>query len=52
MRRPLNWTARSRTGEIQLKYAGYIEKKARCEHSADEAKRIPADIDYQAIEGL
>ncbi|MPQ34614.1 tRNA uridine-5-carboxymethylaminomethyl(34) synthesis enzyme MnmG, partial [Lactobacillus fermentum] len=40
--------------EIQLKYAGYIEKEeAKIERlKRMEAKRIPADIDYQAIEGL
>ena len=40
--------------EIQLKYAGYIKKE---EVKVDrlkrmEAKKIPADIDYEAIEGL
>ena len=40
--------------EIQLKYAGYIEKEeAKIERlKRMEAKRIPVDIDYQAIEGL
>lgn len=40
--------------EIQLKYAGYIEKEeakiARMKRM--EAKRIPADIDYAKINGL
>ena len=56
MRRPLNWTARkSEQVEIQLKYAGYIEKEeAKIERlkRMEARKRIPADIDYQAIEGL
>lgn len=40
--------------EIQLKYAGYIEKEeekvARLKRM--EAKRIPANIDYEKIDGL
>ena len=40
--------------EIQLKYAGYIKKEeVKVERlKRMEAKKIPADIDYEAIEGL
>lgn len=40
--------------EIELKYAGYIEKQMRqiAEFRRLEAKKLPADIDYSAIQGL
>lgn len=40
--------------EINIKYAGYIKKeKIRIDRlHRQEAKKIPADIDYNAIEGL
>lgn len=40
--------------EIQIKYAGYIEKAERQVERLRkmEAKKIPADIDYAAIEGM
>ncbi|MDD6431855.1 MAG: tRNA uridine-5-carboxymethylaminomethyl(34) synthesis enzyme MnmG [Lactobacillaceae bacterium] len=40
--------------EIQLKYAGYIKKEEiKVERMKRmEAKRIPADIDYEGIDGL
>ena len=40
--------------EIQIKYAGYIDKeKAKiAKLKRMEAKKIPANIDYDAIEGL
>ncbi|MDO4670586.1 MAG: tRNA uridine-5-carboxymethylaminomethyl(34) synthesis enzyme MnmG [Aerococcus sp.] len=40
--------------EIQIKYAGYIEKAERQVERLRkmEAKKIPSDIDYQVIEGL
>lgn len=40
--------------EINVKYAGYIKKEQQQINRLhrQEAKKIPADIDYQAIEGL
>ncbi|MDO4681004.1 MAG: tRNA uridine-5-carboxymethylaminomethyl(34) synthesis enzyme MnmG [Aerococcus sp.] len=40
--------------EIQIKYAGYIEKAERqvVRLHKMEAKKIPADIDYDVIEGV
>lgn len=40
--------------EIQLKYAGYIKKEEEriAKLKKMEAKKIPADIDYQDIDGL
>lgn len=40
--------------EINIKYAGYIKKEqVRIDRlHRQEAKKIPADIDYDAIEGL
>jgi len=40
--------------EIELKYAGYIEKQMRqiAEFRRLEAKKLPADIDYSTIQGL
>lgn len=40
--------------EINIKYAGYIKKEqVRIDRlHRQEAKKIPADIDYEAIEGL
>lgn len=40
--------------EINIKYAGYIKKEEVCINRLhrQEAKKIPADIDYSKIEGL
>ena len=40
--------------EIQLKYAGYLERQQRqvAEFKKEEARLLPADIDYSAIVGL
>ena len=39
--------------EIQIKYAGYIEKQlGHVEKSEDGEKRIPEDIVYDEINGL
>ena len=40
--------------EIQIKYAGYLERQQRqvAEFKKEEARLLPADIDYQAIAGL
>jgi len=40
--------------EIQLKYAGYLEKQLKQveEFKKEEARLLPADLDYNAIAGL
>lgn len=40
--------------EIQIKYAGYLtrQEKQVAEFRKEEARLLPADIDYQAISGL
>ena len=40
--------------EIQLKYAGYLEKQLKQveEFKKEEARRLPEDMDYHAIAGL
>ena len=40
--------------EIQLKYAGYLEKQLKqvAEFKKEEARLLPADIDYLSIAGL
>jgi len=40
--------------EIQIKYAGYLERQQRQveEFKKEEARLLPADIDYNAIAGL
>ena len=40
--------------EIQIKYAGYLarQEKQVAEFKKEEARRLPADIDYRAISGL
>lgn len=44
----------TREVEIELKYAGYIEKQERQikEFRRLEAKKLPPDMDYNAIQGL
>jgi tRNA uridine 5-carboxymethylaminomethyl modification enzyme len=44
----------SEEAEIELKYAGYIERQKRQikEFRRLEAKKIPSDIDYDSINGL
>ena len=40
--------------EIQLKYAGYLDRQQRqvAEFKKEEARLLPSDIDYAAITGL
>ena len=40
--------------EIQIKYAGYLERQRKQveEFKKEESRRLPADIDYSAIVGL
>ena len=40
--------------EIQLKYAGYLEKQLKqvAEFKKEESRLLPSDIDYRAIAGL
>ena len=40
--------------EIQLKYAGYLERQEKqvAEFKKEEARLLPADLDYNAINGL
>ena len=40
--------------EIQLKYAGYLDRQQRqvAEFKKEEARLLPADIDYNSITGL
>ena len=40
--------------EIQIKYAGYLERQQKqvAEFKKEEARLLPPDIDYQAIAGL
>ena len=40
--------------EVQAKYAGYIERQEReiARHARHETLRLPADIDYAAVDGL
>ena len=40
--------------EIQLKYAGYLEKQLKQveEFKKEEARRLPEDLDYHSIAGL
>ena len=40
--------------EIQVKYAGYLarQEKQVAQFRREESKRLPADIDYNAIHGL
>ena len=40
--------------EIQLKYAGYLEKQLKqvAEFKKEESRLLPLDIDYRAIAGL
>ncbi len=44
----------TKEAEIELKYAGYIEKQERQikEFRRLEAKKLPEDIDYNSIQGL
>ena len=40
--------------EVQAKYAGYIERQEReiSKHAKQEGLRLPADMDYAAVDGL
>ncbi len=40
--------------EVQAKYRGYIERQEReiARHAKQESLRLPADIDYDAVDGL
>ncbi len=40
--------------EVQAKYAGYIERQEReiLKHAKQESLRLPADMDYAAVDGL
>ncbi len=40
--------------EVQAKYAGYIERQEReiLKHAKQESLRLPADMDYTAVDGL
>jgi tRNA uridine 5-carboxymethylaminomethyl modification enzyme len=40
--------------EVEAKYAGYIERQEReiAKHAKQESLRLPADIDYGAVDGL
>ena len=40
--------------EIQIKYAGYLarQEKQVAEFKKEESRRLPEDIDYNAITGL
>ena len=52
--RPALSAAVTQEVEIQIKYAGYLERQQRqvAEFKKEEARLLPADIDYQAIAGL
>lgn len=55
MTEDVDWTNHQKEEiEIQIKYAGYIEKakKQVARLRKMEAKEIPADIDYDVIEGI
>ena len=40
--------------EVQAKYAGYIDRQEReiAKHAKQESLRLPADIDYESVDGL
>ena len=40
--------------EVQAKYAGYIDRQEReiAKHAKQESLRLPADIDYETVDGL
>ncbi len=40
--------------EVQAKYSGYIDRQEReiAKHAKQESLRLPADIDYEAVDGL
>lgn len=40
--------------EVQAKYAGYIDRQEReiAKHAKQESLRLPADIDYERVDGL
>ena len=40
--------------EVQAKYRGYIERQEReiAKHARQESLRLPADLDYEAVDGL
>ena len=52
--RPVLSPAVQQEVEIQLKYAGYLEKQLKqvAEFKKEEARLLPADIDYLSIAGL
>ncbi|MGM9522701.1 MAG: tRNA uridine-5-carboxymethylaminomethyl(34) synthesis enzyme MnmG [Oscillospiraceae bacterium] len=52
--RPAISRAAAQEVEIELKYAGYIDKQLRQikEFKRLEARKLPADIDYSCIQGL
>ncbi len=54
LERPVLSAAVVRAAEIDLKYAGYLEKERKqiAEAQRMEARKLPPDIDYAAIEGL